>query len=284
MASSLIRHHLSLLRRRLRRARRRGRRCLGRPGPPRQWRPALLERRGARRNARHRWQTAFSADRRPQCEPGTKHSIGSPATFTQTIADHGPDAVALYVSGQFLTEDYYVANKLMKGFIGSANIDTNSRLCMASSVAGHIRAFGEDIVPGCYDDIEAADLAVLVGSNTAWCHPVLYQRLVAAREKRGTKVVVIDPRRTPTCDIADIHLAIRARHRCGGVRGLVGASDCGRRLRRGMDAGVRVRILPPPRKLRGSRRLRSPTLRKLPTCRPTILPGSTTCLPPPSAP
>ena len=132
------------------------------------------------------------------------------ATFTQTMADHGPDAVALYVSGQFLTEDYYVANKLMKGFIGSANIDTNSRLCMASSVAGHIRAFGEDIVPGCYDDIETADLVVLVGSNTAWCHPVLYQRLVAAREKRGTKVVAIDPRRTPTCDIADIHLAIRS--------------------------------------------------------------------------
>jgi len=130
--------------------------------------------------------------------------------FSRTIADHGPDAVALYVSGQFLTEDYYVANKLMKGFIGSANIDTNSRLCMASSVAGHVRAFGEDIVPGCYEDIEEADLAVLVGSNTAWCHPVLYQCLAAAQEKRGTKVVVIDPRRTPTCDIAGIHLAIRA--------------------------------------------------------------------------
>jgi assimilatory nitrate reductase catalytic subunit len=131
------------------------------------------------------------------------------ATFKQTIAEHGPDAVALYVSGQFLTEDYYVANKLMKGFIGSANIDTNSRLCMASSVAGHVRAFGEDIVPGCYEDIETADLVVLVGSNTAWCHPVLYQRLAAAKEKRGTRVVVIDPRRTPTCDIADLHLAIR---------------------------------------------------------------------------
>ena len=116
---------------------------------------------------------------------GTKRSIVSPSAFTQTIADHGPDAVALYVSGQFLTEDYYVANKLMKGFIGSANIDTNSRLCMASSVAGHVRAFGEDIVPGCYEDIEAADLVVLVGSNTAWCHPVLYQRLVArARRTR----------------------------------------------------------------------------------------------------
>jgi assimilatory nitrate reductase catalytic subunit len=130
-------------------------------------------------------------------------------TFAKTIADHGPDAVALYVSGQFLTEDYYVANKLMKGFVGSANIDTNSRLCMASSVAAHIRAFGEDIVPGCYDDIEAADLVVLVGSNTAWCHPVLYQRLAAARQARGTEIVVIDPRRTMTCDIADIHLAIR---------------------------------------------------------------------------
>src|SRR5688572_20821387 len=98
-------------------------------------------------------------------------------TFARTIADHGPDAVALYVSGQFLTEDYYVANKLMKGFIGAANIDTNSRLCMASSVAGHIRAFGEDVVPGCYEDIDEADLVVLVGSNAAWCHPVLHQRL-----------------------------------------------------------------------------------------------------------
>ena len=129
--------------------------------------------------------------------------------FAETIADHGPDAVALYVSGQFLTEDYYVANKLMKGFIGSANIDTNSRLCMASSVAGHIRGFGEDLVPGCYDDIDNAEFAVLVGSNAAWCHPVLYRRLADAREQRGTRVVVIDPRRTASCDIADLHLAIR---------------------------------------------------------------------------
>ena len=132
------------------------------------------------------------------------------AAFTETVAQHGPDAVALYVSGQFLTEDYYVANKLMKGFIGSANIDTNSRLCMASSVAGHMRAFGEDIVPGGYDDVEAADLAILAGSNTAWCHPVLHQRLIAAREARGTKVVAIDPRRTSTSDTADLHLAIRS--------------------------------------------------------------------------
>ncbi len=129
-------------------------------------------------------------------------------TFRETIARHGPDSVALYVSGQILTEDYYVANKLMKGYIGSANIDTNSRLCMASSVAGHKRAFGSDTVPGNYEDLEAADLVVLIGSNLAWCHPVLYQRLLAARKKRGTTVVVIDPRRTATCEIADLHLAI----------------------------------------------------------------------------
>ena len=128
--------------------------------------------------------------------------------FRETIIAHGPDSVAFYVSGQILTEDYYAANKLMKGFIGSANIDTNSRLCMASSVAGHVRAFGADTVPVCYDDIEQADLVVLVGSNLAWCHPVLFQRLEAARETRGTKVVVIDPRETATCSIADLHLAI----------------------------------------------------------------------------
>ncbi|MDS9469074.1 molybdopterin-dependent oxidoreductase [Paracoccus sp. MBLB3053] len=129
--------------------------------------------------------------------------------FSRTIAEHGPDSVAFYVSGQLLTEDYYVANKLMKGFIGSGNIDTNSRLCMASSVAGHRRAFGTDTVPGLYEDIELADTVVLVGSNLAWCHPVLFQRLAAAREARpDMRVIVIDPRRTVTCDIADLHLEI----------------------------------------------------------------------------
>jgi assimilatory nitrate reductase catalytic subunit len=128
------------------------------------------------------------------------------ARFKETIAAHGPDSVAFYVSGQFLTEDYYVANKLMKGFIGSGNIDTNSRLCMASSVAGHVRAFGEDIVPGVYEDWEEADLVVLVGSNAAWCHPVLHQRLLASRAARGTRVVVLDPRRTATAEAADLHL------------------------------------------------------------------------------
>ena len=131
--------------------------------------------------------------------------------FKKIIAEHGPDAVALYVSGQLLTEDYYVANKLMKGYVGSANIDTNSRLCMSSAVAGHKRAFGEDLVPVCYEDLELADLVVLVGSNTAWCHPILFQRIAKAKEKRPEmKVVVLDPRRTATCELADIHLPLRS--------------------------------------------------------------------------
>ncbi|MGX9355085.1 nitrate reductase [Roseobacteraceae bacterium S113] len=129
--------------------------------------------------------------------------------FGTAVAEHGPDAVAFYVSGQLLTEDYYVANKLMKGYIGSANIDTNSRLCMASSVAGHKRAFGSDTVPGTYEDLEEADLVVLVGSNMAWCHPVLYQRLAAAKAQRpNMRVVNIDPRRTQTSDLADLHLCV----------------------------------------------------------------------------
>jgi assimilatory nitrate reductase catalytic subunit len=132
-------------------------------------------------------------------------------TFTQTIAEFGPDSVAIYGSGQLLTEDYYVANKLIKGFIGSGNMDTNSRLCMASSVAGHRRAFGSDTVPGNYEDLELADLIVLVGSNLGWCHPVLYQRIVKAKAERpNMRVVLIDPRRTVTADIADLHLAVQS--------------------------------------------------------------------------
>ena len=120
-----------------------------------------------------------------------------------------PERTAIYGSGQLLTEDYYVANKLMKGFIGAANIDTNSRLCMASAVAGHHRAFGADTVPGAYEDLEEADLVVLVGSNLAWCHPVLYQRLAAAKAARpGMRVVTVDPRRTATTELADLHLAL----------------------------------------------------------------------------
>ncbi|WP_255211196.1 molybdopterin-dependent oxidoreductase, partial [Methylogaea oryzae] len=132
------------------------------------------------------------------------------AHFAAAAHDHGPDAVAFYVSGQLLTEDYYVANKLMKGYLGSANIDTNSRLCMSSTVAGHKRAFGFDTVPGCYEDLEQADLIVLAGSNTAWCHPVLFQR-IAQRKKTHPKlrIVNIDPRATATAESADLQLALQ---------------------------------------------------------------------------
>src|SRR5690348_3352196 len=125
------------------------------------------------------------------------------------VARDGPEAVAFYLSGQMLTEDYYVANKLMKGFVGSANVDTNSRLCMASSVAGHRRAFGADTVPGCYEDVDEADLLVLVGSNAAWCHPVIFQRMLAATHKRGARMVVIDPRRTDTAEEAELFLGLK---------------------------------------------------------------------------
>ncbi|SFL96952.1 nitrate reductase [Marinobacter zhejiangensis] len=126
----------------------------------------------------------------------------------QAVAEHGPGSVAFYLSGQLLTEDYYVANKLAKGFIGTPHVDTNSRLCMSSAVAAHKRAFGADAVPGCYDDLELADLLVLVGSNAAWNHPVLYQRMKAAA-RDGRRVVVIDPRRTATSELADLHLSLR---------------------------------------------------------------------------
>lgn len=149
--------------------------------------------------------------------------------FRSAIAQHGPDSVAFYVSGQMLTEDYYIANKLMKGFIGSANIDTNSRLCMASSVAGHRRAFGTDTVPGTYEDLEEADLVVLVGSNLSWCHPVLYQRLAAAKAARpALRVVNIDPRRTATSDLADLHLPLELGSDVALFNGLLAAiADAG---------------------------------------------------------
>ena len=130
--------------------------------------------------------------------------------FRRALAQHGPEGVALYVSGQLLTEDYYAANKFTKGFLGTGNIDSNSRLCMASAVAGHRRAFGEDLVPGTYEDLEQADLVILVGSNLAWCHPVLHQRILAAKAKRPMmRLVVVDPRRTASCEAADLHLALR---------------------------------------------------------------------------
>ena len=128
--------------------------------------------------------------------------------FQQYIEQYGRDSIAFYVSGQLLTEDYYVVNKFVKGYLGTANIDTNSRLCMSSAVAAHKRAFGEDLVPASYEDFEYTDMVVLVGSNTVWCHPVLYQRIMKAREQRDLFVVVIDPRFTSTCEAADLHLPI----------------------------------------------------------------------------
>ncbi|MGY5838754.1 molybdopterin-dependent oxidoreductase [Vibrio chemaguriensis] len=128
----------------------------------------------------------------------------------QAKAEFGPDSVAMYVSGQLLTEDYYVANKLMKGYVGSANIDTNSRLCMSSAVAAHVRAFGEDVVPVNYDDIDNTELLIICGANTAWTHPVLFRRIQQAREKnQNLKLVVIDPRETVTAQQADLHLPIK---------------------------------------------------------------------------
>ncbi len=124
--------------------------------------------------------------------------------------EQGPDAIGFYLSGQLLTEDYYVANKLAKGFIGTPNLDTNPRLCMSSAVASYKRAFGEDVVPGNYEDLECADLLVFAGANPAWNHPVLYQRMKQAIESEpGRRLVVIDPRRTASCEVADLHLGLK---------------------------------------------------------------------------
>jgi len=131
------------------------------------------------------------------------------AVFKSIIKKHGPDAVAIYASGQCLTEEYYVLNKLMKGFIGSNNIDTNSRLCMSSAVVGYKMALGEDSVPISYDDIELADCIFVTGANPAWCHPILWRRVEAARAKNpDLKIIVSDPRKTQTCSLANVHLQI----------------------------------------------------------------------------
>ncbi|MEO6150425.1 MAG: molybdopterin-dependent oxidoreductase, partial [Mucilaginibacter sp.] len=131
------------------------------------------------------------------------------AVFKTFISKYGPDSVAFYASGQCLTEEYYVINKLMKGFIGSNNMDTNSRLCMSSAVAGYKMALGEDCVPVCYDDIELADLFYVTGANPAWCHPILWRRVEAHKAANPhIKIIVVDPRATDTCGIADLHLQI----------------------------------------------------------------------------
>ncbi|MFN2568630.1 MAG: molybdopterin oxidoreductase family protein [Candidatus Dormibacteria bacterium] len=128
--------------------------------------------------------------------------------LTAIQAEHGRDAVAFYLSGQLLTEDYYVANKLVKGFLGTNNVDTNSRLCMASAVAAYKLAFGSDAPPGCYDDGEHATCLVFLGSNAAETHPIVFGRLLDARRRTGARWIVVDPRRTPTAAAADLHLPV----------------------------------------------------------------------------
>ncbi len=156
--------------------------------------PLLRERRGAPLEAAS-WDTALNR---------------AASRFAEVIGRHGPGAVAFYVSGQLLTEEYAVFNKLMKGFIGSNNIDSNSRLCMSSAVAGYKRAFGADGPPACYADIEEADTLFLFGANPAFTHPILFRRMEQAREaKPAQKLVVVDPRRTDSCSLADLHLALR---------------------------------------------------------------------------
>jgi len=135
---------------------------------------------------------------------------GAVDKFEQVIRDHGPDAVGFYVSGQLLTEDYYVFNKLAKGLIGTNNIDTNSRLCMSSAVAGYKQTLGADAPPACYDDLKHAECLFIVGSNAAWAHPILFRRIEDAKAANpGMKIIVADPRRTDTVEIADLFLPIQ---------------------------------------------------------------------------
>ncbi|MDP2019485.1 MAG: molybdopterin-dependent oxidoreductase, partial [Hydrogenophaga sp.] len=130
--------------------------------------------------------------------------------FAKTITQHGPDAVGFYISGQLLTEDYYVFNKLAKGLIGTNNVDTNSRLCMSSAVAGYKATLGADAPPACYDDVNHAACLFIVGSNAAYAHPVLFRRIEEAKKKNpGMKVIVADPRRTDTAELADLFLPIQ---------------------------------------------------------------------------
>ena len=129
--------------------------------------------------------------------------------FARVIAEHGPDSVAFYVSGQLLTEDYYVFNKLAKGLVGTNNIDTNSRLCMSSAVMGYMLTLGADAPPACYEDIDHARCIFIAGSNTAYAHPILFRRIEDARARNPQLTLgVVDPRRTDTAASADLHLPI----------------------------------------------------------------------------
>ena len=129
--------------------------------------------------------------------------------FASVIEQHGPDAVAFYISGQLLTEDYYVFNKLAKGLVGTNNVDTNSRLCMSSAVAGYKLTLGADAPPACYDDLAHANTLFIAGSNMAYAHPILFRRIEDARAANpNLKIIVADPRRTETAEAADLHLPI----------------------------------------------------------------------------
>ncbi|MBI5792465.1 MAG: molybdopterin-dependent oxidoreductase [Rhodocyclales bacterium] len=151
--------------------------------------------------------TKDDARRRVSWDEALDHAAD---TFAATIAEHGPDSVAFYISGQLLTEDYYVFNKLAKGLVGTNNIDTNSRLCMSSAVSGYKATLGADAPPCSYSDIADTDCLLIAGSNTAWAHPVLFRRIEDARAARpGMKLIVVDPRRTDTAEAADLHLAIQ---------------------------------------------------------------------------
>jgi assimilatory nitrate reductase catalytic subunit len=132
------------------------------------------------------------------------------AAIAESVIAHGPDSVGIYVSGQLLTEDYYVFNKLAKGLLGTNNIDTNSRLCMSSAVAGYKATLGADAPPACYEDIDHAGCLFIAGSNAAWAHPILFRRIEDAKARRpDLKVIVCDPRRTDTAEIADLVLPLQ---------------------------------------------------------------------------
>jgi ferredoxin-nitrate reductase len=165
--------------------------------------------------ADHRDRLLFPQMRRSRAHPLERVSwdtalTRAAAVFRATIERFGPESVGFYVSGQCLTEEYYVANKLMKGFIGSNNIDTNSRLCMSSAVVGYKLSLGDDLCPISYDDIEQGDCYLIAGANPAFCHPILFRRLEQHKQSRPeARIIVVDPRRTQSCAIADLHLQIQ---------------------------------------------------------------------------
>ncbi|MBV6307071.1 molybdopterin-dependent oxidoreductase [Candidimonas humi] len=166
-----------------------------------------------RRDASRVLTAQLRRNREEERRPIALHSALSAAArrLAQTLRQHGPQAIGLYLSGQLLTEDYAVFNKLARALIGTNNIDTNSRLCMSSAVSGYVRTLGADAPPACYEDLDHAKMVFIAGSNMAYAHPVLFRRLEAAKARDPSmKIVVVDPRRTDTCEIADLHLQISA--------------------------------------------------------------------------